>query len=335
MLAIASLMSGCVVAASAPASIQATPRTSPAPTKPNASSLAPAPSPSSPAVVSWADRPAPEYVGPTAQPYPTDARPCGPNDLKVSAGDVGAGLGNTNLPVAFVNISASTCLLNGEPTIGGLRSDGTLVPLPIADGSYFGDPGPTANIAPGGAAALNISGADACPAALSGKRQVYSNLRIGLPDGGSIDVGAHGFDTVCGVSVSRFGVPADTMPAAVPSSPLTAQISAPPTVVAGQVLAFTVTLTNPLSTDVTLNPCPAYDEFVGSGSTTVWVATVRHYYLSCDVAPTIPAGSSVTFEMRLVLPADQPGGMAKFGWDLQGGGGPWANAPLEVLPAGG
>ena len=104
---------------------------------------------------------------------------------------------------------------------------------------------------------------------------------------------------------------------------------------AGQVLAYTVTLTNPSGSDVPLNPCPAYDEFVGSGSTTVWVATIRHYYLNCDATSSIPAGGSLTFEMRLTLPADQPGGMAKFGWDLQGGGGPWAIALLEVTVAGG
>lgn len=36
------------------------------------------------------------------------------------------------------------------------------------------------------------------------------------------------------------------------------------------------------------------------------------------------------FEMRLQLPADQPAGMAKFGWDIQGGADPNANAQLDV-----
>jgi hypothetical protein len=337
LLAIAGLASGCVVASTAPESSQPTSGTSSAPTKPGASALASAPSASSGAVVSWVDRPAPGYVEPTPRPYPTDARGCGPKDLKVSAGDVGAGLGNTNLRVDFANTSDSACVLKGEPTIGGLRADGTLVPLPITEGGYFGDPGPTANIAPRAVAALNISGADACPAAESGKHRVYPKLRIGLPNGGSIDTAAHGFDTVCGVSVSQFGVPADAEPAVDPPlSPLTAQISAPPTAVAGQILAYTITLTNATSADVPLSPCPAYDEFVGSSSTTDdWVATVLHYYLDCDATTTIPAGGSVTFAMRLALPADQPAGIAKFGWNVQGVGGPWANAPLEVTVTGG
>jgi hypothetical protein len=336
LLAIASLVSGCVVAATAPGSSQPTPSATPDKTKLSASAVAPA-EPASGAVVSWVDRPAPAYVEPTPQPYPSDARACGAKDLQASAGDVGAGLGNINLPVAFVNTSDSTCVLNGEPTtIDGRQADGTLVRLPITDGSYFGDPGPPANIAHGGIAGLNISGADACPAVLGGRHRVYPTLRIGLPGGGGVDTAAHDFDTVCGVSVSQFGVPADAEPAIDPPlSPLTAQISAPSTVVAGQILDYTVTLTNPLRIDVPLSPCPAYDEFVGSGSTEPWVATVLHYYLNCDASPTIPAGGSMTFAMRLALPADQPGGAAKFGWDVQGGGGPWANAALTVTAAGG
>jgi len=334
LLAIASLVSGCVAAATAPGSGQLTLSPSAAPTKPGAPGASPPPAAPSGPVVPWVDRPAPAYVWPTPKPYPTDARPCVPKDLKVSAGDVGAGLGNVNLPVTFVNSSESTCVLKGEPTIGGLKADGTLVPLAVTSGSYFGDPGPPANIATGEAAALNISGADACPAILGGKHRVYPTIRIGLPGGGGIDTAAHDFDTVCGVSVSQFGVPADAEPAVDPPlSPLSAQISAPATVVAGQILMYAVTLTNPQSTDVSLSPCPAYDEFVGSGSNTTWVATVLHYYVNCDASPTIPAGGSVTFAMRLSLPANQPEGMAKFGWDLQGGGGPSAGAPLMVTAA--
>jgi Protein of unknown function (DUF4232) len=332
LFAIVGLAAGCV--ASSPSASSLGVGTPPAP----AGSSLPATPTSWPAleIVPWVDRPAPAFVDPTPRPYPTDARPCRPADLSVRVGDIGAGLGNTNLPVELVNSSGSTCLLNGYPTIGGLSSDGTLTPLPASHGSYFGDPGPAANIGPGEVAALNISGADACPAAQNGEHRSYPTLRIGLPGGGSMDVRAGEFDTVCGVSVSRFGVPADEVPVPVPSpSPLTARISAPTTVTPGQSLEYTVTLTNPSGTDYPLSPCPAYTEFVGSGDATIWVATVRDYYLNCDGTPAIPPGSSVTFEMHLQLPADQPAGMAKFGWGMQGGGGPYANAQLDVQASGG
>lgn len=333
LLAVAGLTSGCTVASTEPGSNQSTSPTSIAPTMPAASILPSAP-PSSGSIIPWADRPAAEYVWPTPEPLPTNARPCRPTDLKVTAGGVGAGMGNTDLRVEFANTSHSACLLIGSPTIGGLRADGTLVPLPVTEGSYFGDPGPAANIEPAEVAAVNISGADACTAIVNGKHRVYPKLRIGLPGGGSADIAARGFDTVCGVSVSRFGVPADLVPVPdPPRSPLTARISGPTTAAAGQTIIYTVTLVNPSASDVPLSPCPAYDEFVGSG-TTVWLATVLHYYLNCDAATVILAGGSATFEMRLALPADQPPGMAKFGWDIQGGGGPGANAELEVKPAG-
>jgi hypothetical protein len=334
LLAIASLVSGCIAAAATPSSSQPASSTGSVPTKPVTPSASRPPSGPPGPIVAWVDRPASAFVDPTPKPYRTDARPCEPRDLKVSAGEVGAGLGNINLPVTFVNSSDSTCILKGEPTIGGLQSGGILVPLAIRFGSYFGDPGPAANIATGEAAALNISGADACPAILGGKHRVYPMLRIGLPGGGGVDAPAHGFDTVCGVSVSQFGVPADGEPVVDPPlSPLTAQISAPTTAAAGQILMYSVTMTNPQSTDVSLSPCPAYDEFVGTGSNNTWVATVLHYYLNCDASPTIPAGASLTYAMRLSLPANQPVGMAKFGWDVQGGGGPWAGAELTVTAA--
>jgi hypothetical protein len=36
-----------------------------------------------------------------------------------------------------------------------------------------------------------------------------------------------------------------------------------------------------------------------------------------------------------VVTTDQPVGQAKFGWDIHGDAGPWANAPLEIKLAGG
>lgn len=332
---LASLVSGCVVGSS-PASQATASSVSVSPTAQASSGTATlASSPTADGIVPWLDDPAPAYVEPTPPPLPADARACRAADLRVASGDGGAGLGNTNIPVSFTNTSDSVCVLKGSATISGVKADGALVPLRIQSGSYFGDPGPIANIAPGEIAALNVSGGNACDAAQSGKQRIYPRLRIGLPSGDSVDVPSHGFDTVCGVSASAFGVPADTFPPIdVPMSPLTASINAPTTAVAGHDLAFTITLTNPTKTEVPLDLCPVYDEYVGSGEK-VWVATALHYHLNCDPTTTIPADGSVTFEMHLAVPADQPAGMATFGWNVQGGGCPCAGFPLEVKAAGG
>jgi hypothetical protein len=238
-------------------------------------------------------------------------------------------MGNLDLPVDFVNRSASPCVLLGQPTIEGVKADGLLVGLHVTAGCYFGDPGPPSNIAPGQVAALNISGVTVCSVGT-----IYPMFRIGLPGGGSIEIPAKNFPVGCGVWVSDFGVPADAVPVTdAPLSPLTATIDVPATVRAGTTLMFTVTLANQTGSDYVLNPCPRYVEFVGSGSTS-WVATVDNYELNCDATPAIRAGSSVTFEMVLALPSDQPAGPAKFGWDLQGDSGPFAGAQLQILAAG-
>lgn len=252
----------------------------------------------------------------------------------MAAGPGGAGLGNTNLPVTFSNVSSSTCALVGYPTLVGIDRTGVPHSISVGHGSYFGDPGPPANIAPGEAAALNISGADACQAALAGEPVTYTTLRIGLPAGGSVEIDGNGFDTICGVWVSAFGVPAAaTPPIDVPPSPLTAAITAPRSVAPGTTLIYVVTITNTAGTDFSLVPCPAFEEFVGSGSSETWIATVREGFLNCDAVRVIPAHGTVSYEMRLAIPDDQPAGEAKFGWRFQGDQGPWAGAQLQVQPA--
>jgi hypothetical protein len=85
--------------------------------------------------------------------------------VRTSPGRSGAGLGNTNAAVLFTNRPAAACVLLGYPTVAGISAGGAVTPLAASHGSYFGDPGPTANIAPGQTAAVNVSGADACQAA--------------------------------------------------------------------------------------------------------------------------------------------------------------------------
>ena len=326
------LVAGCVAGSPAgPSSSEPIATSSAA----SASVLAGAAASPGPSLVPWVDRPAAHYVAPSPSHPAADARPCEPTDLGARSGQEGFGLGNSNLPVTFVNRSTSACALVGFPTLDGIDASGVAHPVRVSHGSYFGDPGPPANLAPGGSAALNISGADACPAILDGHHQVYPALRVGLPAGGSVEVDGGGFDTICGVSVSAFGVPAAGDAAAGPLPlPLTASIAAPASVVAGTTLDYVVTLANPTAASFPLVPCPSYEEFVGSGSDSVWVATIRDYMLDCDTVHAVPAGGSVSFEMRLAIPLDQPSGTAKFGWDLQGDRGPWANAPLQVRPGG-
>ena len=281
--------------------------------------------------MAWVDRPAPAYVEPTPTPtnYPTDAPPCHASDLAASAGDVGAAGGTTNIRIDFSNRSATPCVLVGQPTVSGVSDDGTVTDLDARLGSIIGDaPWPAANIAPGETAAANVSASDACDAAQQGESRVYPTLRIGLPAGDDVDVPSHGFDTVCGVVASRFGVPALDQPPQEPRSPLVAHMEAPATASAGEDLTFTVTLRNRSESDYPLTPCPPYEEYLGTPD---GIFVHPSYYLNCDTVTDISAGADVTYEMRIHIPADaKPTEFAKFGWQLQGDAGPIAVTTLEI-----
>lgn len=245
----------------------------------------------------------------------------------------GVGLGNTNLRIEFTNHAATACVLNGYPTVAGVSATGTVTVLRTPHGSYFGDPGPPANIAPGQIAAVNISGGDACIAAQRGQHRIYLTLRIGLPGGGFVTASSAHFDTSCGVSVSKFGVPADQQPPLnPPQSPLTATIHAPQTVHPGQDLRYTVTLTNTSDTAYSLRPCPAYQESFYAIASRAVKGVTRNYYLNCEAVGQIDAHASVTFRMQLQLPATLPATkITKFNWQLQGDSGPVTNAPLQIV----
>jgi Domain of unknown function (DUF4232) len=247
-------------------------------------------------VVPWADWSAAPYAEPGPRTFATDARPCRPADLRASHGRSGVGLGNTNVAVQFTNRSAAACVLLGYPTVAGISPGGAITPLAAAHGSYFGDPGPPANIALGQTAAFNVSGADACPAAHAGQHGVYRRLRIGLPGGGHVDAAVPPFDAICGVSVSQFGVPAD-QPAAPPPSPLTARITAAATVRPGADFTYTVPSPTPprrrtrcgpappTRSTYTRSPAPARPRPVR----TTWPGTTTSTAIPCTrSAPTAP-----------------------------------------------
>jgi hypothetical protein len=281
-------------------------------------------------VVPWVDWPAPKYQAPTPPPPPTGARPCTASDLTVVSAQEGAATGHIGLVVRLVNHSSSACEATGYPTVTGVRRDGTLIALQVGHGTFIGDPGPEANTEPGKVVAFNLGSSDVCNAATRGTTMLFPEFRIGIRHGGYLTVSGRGFNIVCGLDVSRFGVPVYAESQGPPPPPLAARISAPATARPGEDFNYTVTLTNPTRRPVSLTPCPAYEEavFAARGG-----SVDKNYYLNCDTIRQIGPHSSVTYQMRLQLPANlAASGVAKFAWQFQGGAGPFAGSILTLAP---
>jgi hypothetical protein len=65
-----------------------------------------------------------------------------------------------------------------------------------------------------------------------------------------------------------------------------------------------------------MSPCPSYTQYLaivaGGGKA---VAVQQRFYLNCAAARQVPAHGSVTFAMRIAVPAAP--GRAKYDWQLQ------------------
>ena len=83
-------------------------------------------------------------------------------------------------------------------------------------------------------------------------------------------------------------------------------------------LRYTVTLTNPTASPVSLAACPSYTQSVyadGKARETI-------QRLNCAAAGgQIPANGSVSFEMQTFVPAALAAGSGKLSWKLDGGPG--------------
>jgi hypothetical protein len=286
-----------------------------------AESCAPAAAPepqASGGAVPWVNRPAPAYV-PPPQPRPTAAYPpCRARQLAGRAGGGGPAAGTVYQEAALTNRSGRPCTLSGGPAaVTGVRVTGGMTTLTrAAAGVSFVGPGP-ANLRPGHSGWVTLTYGDGCPALTSGGTALYRTLFL-VVDGERVRVEfPAALNLICGLDASRFGAPPPPPPGSrSPLNVLTATIAIPATLTAGVTASYTVTLRNPSRAAVRLAPCPSYIEylgvFTGPGRQ---LSLERYYYLNCAAIRRITAHGSVTFAMRIPVPAQA--GRAKFDWQLQ------------------
>ena len=290
-------------------------------------------------VIPWADATA---MATSAAPTTTTTTlPTGPackaSTLHAVAKPGGAGLGHGLEIVVVTNVGPTTCWVGGYPNLVGSKTSGARKLLAATHGTYFGNRVPT-KLTPGSAAKLYLGTESTCNALNSPQARAvanantYTGLIIDLPGSeGTLSVGNLYLDTACGLSESEIGAPTPipASPSPVPGSPasLTARSTIPAEVHVDSVVRYTVTLTNPTATPVSLTPCPVYSESL-IGSTT---ALRRSYHLNCAVVSRIDPGTAVTFAMELALPRSFPSSVAKMSWVLDSGAGPYAGRVVQVL----
>ena len=270
--------------------------------------------------VPWVNRPAPAFT-PSPQPSPTAAYPaCRAWQLTGRPGRGGPAAGTVFQEVRLTNYSGLPCTLSGGPSaVTGVRADGSLVTLANVahgDGWNLVGPGP-ANLRPGRSGWVTLAYADGCPALLSGRRADYKTLLIAV-GGGQVRVGFPApLNLICGLLVSDFGAPAPPPPGSTsPLNVLAAIVTMPATLTAGTTASYSVTLHNTSGKRVTLSPCPSYTQYLAiAAGNAQTVAVQQHFYLNCAAARQVAAHRSVTFAMRIAVPAAS--GRAKYDWRLQ------------------
>ena len=301
----------------------------------------PTPLSSSAALVPWLNAtPTPE-PSPTAAVIPPGTRPCITADLKTSV-DAGAGATGETITgvVRATNISAVSCTLDGPPSsiqISGARplsSRFRAVNAPAPGTDSFTAPGP-ALLEPGGEADAWILWGNWC-----GATRDTVAIDVTLPDGGSVVrlaighvyPGCNDSKTESSLSAWRFALPQPPPPnQTVVSGHVT--IVAPPTATPGEVLTFTVTLTNVGATAAPLDPCPAYSETLVVNGAALKPPAYQTYVLNCAaLGPSIAPGASVLLQMRYAIPSDVAPGPVELLWGMDPGGPFDGNSVVTRVP---
>lgn len=281
-------------------------------------------------VVPWADLPPSPYVGPSPLPRPTvdsSVRHCTAADLAASnTQEPGAATGTRINEIDLTNTSTSPCALVGKvEAITGINS-GVRKTIRTTDGSYA-EHVPVV-LRPGASGGVSVAYYPRCDVSPFAGDSVFRGLRLTLL-GGTLEVAGNSLDLGCGadrpaVAVSGIGALAtEPVYALDPRAELVASLQVPASVRAGDVLRYTVVLTNPTEMDVALEPCPNLLQTFG--------ATVKQgWSLNCGDAHPVLAGGSEAFAMELRVPADAAGA-TRLGWYLQIGTGEPVTATVEVV----
>lgn len=290
-----------------------------------------------PDAVPWAAVPFTPYLpSPLPIPTATPAPRCDLHDLAALPIESGGATGNDALFFDFTNRTSQTCLTGGYPRVV-LTEPGERT-LVATSGGFWDEHVPPSDLRPGATARFAIGYSYACetgPAA-----PLYEHVTVTLPGGGSFTKTLSGAKPVdsqiplgvfaqCGVTVTEFNIP--SAQPVYPSDPLVALIAtieAPTTVRTGTVFTYLLTLANPTSESIALDPCRGYYQRIDSMKSQYFA-----FQLNCSDAHPIPAGGRESFVMEMSA-AGLSVGVHGVDWhlDADGSPGPEAMASFSVIP---
>jgi hypothetical protein len=265
--------------------------------------------------IPWIDQPGQPFDQPTTSPA---QRPCHASDLRVTSGHVGAYHGQSTQELILQNQSTAVCFITAPPHAVAVLNDGSQ--RGVGQGSVASR---RINLAPTQVGRWIIgTPADCGPASQS---TVASKL-VGTLDAGDQFVGQSLWINVgCGSPTTIQFTTDSLVGATSPLAELRPTIVAPASVARGAILTFDVTLSNQTSAAMDLTPCPSYTEQLGPAP-----VVEKTLLLNCTAVSTIPPGESVTFEMKLPIPATVPTGGMKLSWRLEVPSGHLAGSSIRV-----
>jgi hypothetical protein len=266
--------------------------------------------------------------------------PCAATDLAAFSGEWGPAAGTDYSEIVVLNTGGFDCILPTQPAVE-LRDAHDAV---LAGAGDLPQVPPSIVLPAGATATVDLAFNDWCSAAPDLPLRadiVIGSARldiVSLPvERGSIPVpycnsapatpppgfGWNGPFAVAGAPEPPPADPGDTLPMSISIPPL-------PAATPGSTLVYTVTLTNTSAYDKPLNLsafCPSYVQRLFLPGSRTSVESRR--LLNCGPAGVLAAGGTATFEMRLAIPSDAPGGTATLVWQL-GDTGPGLKTEFQI-----
>jgi hypothetical protein len=270
-------------------------------------------------VVPWADLAAGPVVTQAPSPTPPVSAPdCVGHDLSLQLGG-GDGLTGGQILQQVVVSTSRACHLDAPVTAMSGVVSGNRVDFPVGQDHFPG--GSHGVITPRSPGSLNLSFNLVCDGeqpvpptrGVTGVRLTLLGSVLDVAPGGRLGAGHRDPGTLSFCSRTVGVTRAEAAPPIpsylpLPLAALVATIQAPSTAKAGADLDYLVTLTNPTSTAIPLEPCPSYVESTDHAKGV--------HRLNCEQAHAVPASGSETFAMRLHLDDDTLSGSTHLVWGL-------------------